>query len=46
METISRKYQPEINEIGLFLENGWYCIWDYLLTMMATPFILRDSCPQ
>ena len=23
-----------------------YCIWDSLLTMMATPFLLRDSCPQ
>ena len=23
-----------------------YCISDSLLTMMATPFLLRDSCPQ
>ena len=23
-----------------------YCILDLLLTMMATPFLLRDSCPQ
>ena len=23
-----------------------YCISDFLLTMMATPFLLRDSCPQ
>ena len=23
-----------------------YCILDSLLTMMATPFLLRDSCPQ
>ena len=23
MERISRKYQPETNEIGLFSENGW-----------------------
>ena len=46
MERIPRKYQPETNEIGLFSENGWYCIWDYLLTMMATPVILRDSCLQ
>ena len=23
-----------------------YCIWTLLLTMMATPFLLRDSCPQ
>ena len=21
-----------------------YCIWTLLLTMMATPFLLRDSC--
>ena len=26
MERIPRKYQPETNEIGLFSENGWYCI--------------------
>ena len=23
-----------------------YCMLDSLLTMMATPFLLRDSCPQ
>ena len=23
-----------------------YCICTLLLTMMATPFFLRDSCPQ
>ena len=23
-----------------------YCILDPVLTMMATPFLLRDSCPQ
>ena len=23
-----------------------YCISDSLLTIMATPFLLRDSCPQ
>ena len=23
-----------------------YCIWTLLLTRMATPFLLRDSCPQ
>ena len=23
-----------------------YCILTLLLTMMATPFLLRDSCPQ
>ena len=23
-----------------------YCIWNLLLTMMATQFLLRDSCPQ
>ena len=23
-----------------------YCICTLLLTMMATPFLLRDSCPQ
>ena len=23
-----------------------YCVSDSLLTMMATPFLLRDSCPQ
>ena len=23
-----------------------YFISDFLLTMMATPFLLRDSCPQ
>ena len=23
-----------------------YCILDFLLTMMATPFLLRDSCLQ
>ena len=23
-----------------------YCIRTLLLTMMATPFLLRDSCPQ
>ena len=23
-----------------------YCISDFLLTMMATPFLLKDSCPQ
>ena len=23
-----------------------YCISDCLLTMMATPFLLRDSCPE
>ena len=23
-----------------------YCISDFLLTMMATAFLLRDSCPQ
>ena len=23
-----------------------YCILDSLLTMMATPFLQRDSCPQ
>ena len=23
-----------------------YCNWTLLLTMMATPFLLRDSCPQ
>ena len=23
-----------------------YCIWTLLLTMMATPFLLRDSSPQ
>ena len=23
-----------------------YCISDSLLTMMTTPFLLRDSCPQ
>ena len=22
-----------------------YCILDLVLTMMATPFLLRDSCP-
>ena len=22
-----------------------YCIWTLLLTMMATPFLVRDSCP-
>ena len=22
-----------------------YCIWTLLLTMMATPFLIRDSCP-
>ena len=23
-----------------------YCIWTLLLTMMAIPFLLSDSCPQ
>ena len=23
-----------------------YCIFDSYLTMMAAPFLLRDSCPQ
>ena len=23
-----------------------YCIWTLLLTIMATPFLLRHSCPQ
>ena len=23
-----------------------YLIWTVLLTMIATPFLLRDSCPQ
>ena len=23
-----------------------YCVSDFLLTVMAMPFLLRDSCPQ
>ena len=30
----------------LFEIASKYCILDSLLTMMATPFLLRDSCPQ
>ena len=30
----------------IFETASKYCILDPLLTMMATPFLLRDSCPQ
>ena len=30
----------------VFENASKYCISDLLLTMMATPFLLRDSCPQ
>ena len=30
----------------LFEIGPKYCILDYLLTMMAIPLLLRDSCPQ
>ena len=29
----------------IFETASKYCILDSLLTMMATPFLLRDSCP-
>ena len=31
---------------AIFEAASKYCIWILLLTMMATPFLLRDSCPQ
>ena len=30
----------------IFETASKYCISDFLLTMMATPFLLRDSCLQ
>ena len=30
----------------IFVIASKYCIWTLLLTMMATPFLLRDSYPQ
>ena len=30
----------------IFAITSNYCISDSLFTVMATPFLLRDSCPQ
>ena len=34
------------NHSVIFEIASKYCILDSFLTMMATPFLLRDSCPQ
>ena len=34
------------NHSVIFEIASKYCISTLLLTMMATPFLLRDSCPQ
>ena len=36
----------ETNHSVIFETASKYCILDSLLTMMATPFFLRDCCPQ
>ena len=36
----------ETDHSVIFETASKYCIQTLLLTMMATPFLLRDSCPQ
>ena len=38
--------ETKIDHSFVFEIASKYCILDSLLTMMATPFLLRDSCPQ
>ena len=38
--------EKKTNHSVVFEIASKYCIWTLLLTMRATPFLLRDSCPQ